>query len=93
MQHEVEGFDQHGYHDSPQKSVVYQGEEGLVGHPGGGRLQQLLVGSHPISWMPWNGGDGQKRGVAHALEDFSQSYYDYDAGRGRKAHPRNKCSQ
>ena len=90
MQHEAEGFGQHGYHDSPQMSVVYQDEEGLVGHPCEGRLQQLVVSSHWIVWMPWNGGDGQKRGVAYALEGVSPSY---DAkGDGRRSHPHDKCS-
>ena len=93
MKHEDEGFGQHGYCDSLQMSIVYQGEEWLVGCPGGGKLQQLLVGSHRIGQMPWDGGDGQKRGVAYALEGFSPSYDDYDAGGGwGRAHPHDKCS-
>ena len=64
MQHEAEGFCHRGYCDSLQTSFVYQDEDGLVGRQGVGNLQQLPVGSHWISWMPWDGGDGQKRCVA-----------------------------
>ena len=74
-------------------SIMYQGEEGLVGHPGMGKLQLLPVGSHRIDQKPWDGGDGPKSGVAQALEGFNPSCDDYDAGgRGRRAHPYNKCS-
>ena len=61
-------------------SVLYQGKEGLVGCLGGGCLKQLFVGSNGVGWMAWHGGDGQERGVTHALKCFSPLYNDEEAG-------------
>ena len=79
MQHEAKGFCQCEYCGRLQTSIVYQGEEGLVGCQGGGNLPQLPV----IGQLPWDGGDGQKRCVANELKGFGPSDDDYDA-RGEK---------
>ena len=36
--------------------------------------------------MPWDDRDRQKKGVAHAMEDFSPSYDEYDARGWREEH-------
>ena len=69
----------HGDSDHVHQSVPYKCEEGFIGCLGGGCFQQLLVGSHGVSCVPWHRGDRQERGVSHTLKGFSPMHNDENA--------------